>query len=77
MRDRHSALPVHRHSVHGVLRRNSPEGAVLDGEEGHAAFFLLLLYQSLDDNKLFVSGSIGLLVVWSMACAIRERRTPN
>ena len=39
-----------------LLKRDSkPEDrhAALDDEEGHAEFFLTLLYESLDDSKLF------------------------
>jgi hypothetical protein len=56
-----------------LLKRDSkPEDrhAALDDEEGHAEFFLTLLYESLDDSKLFFFGSVGILVVWSVLCAL-------
>lgn len=44
--------------------------ALEDDVEGHATFFLTLLYESLQDSKLYVAGSIGLLVTWSVLCAL-------
>ena len=44
--------------------------ALVDDEEGHAECFLTLLYESLEDSKLFVAGSIGVLILWSVGCAI-------
>ena len=37
--------------------------------QGHAEFWLTLLYESLDDSKLFFFGSVGIMVVWSVLCA--------
>ena len=70
---RSSTLFARRPSSRSRLKRDSkPEDrhAALDDEEGHAEFFLTLLYESLDDSKLFFFGSVGILVVWSVLCAL-------
>lgn len=54
---------------HGRRPSSRDRHAALDDEEGHAEFFLTLLYESLDDSKLFFFGSVGILVIWSVLCA--------
>ena len=40
-----------------------------DDAEGDGEAMLVLLQQSIEDETLFVFGSVGLLVAWSTACA--------
>ena len=40
-----------------------------DDEEGKAEFFLLLLFESIEDSALFFAGSILAVFVWSVICA--------
>ena len=40
-----------------------------DDEDGKAEFFLLLLFESIEDSALFFAGSILVVFVWSVICA--------